>query len=98
MVLFGVLKTSQGTVNFVLGMLSHGARIEKNRIRVFGRLDQLVTSLTQACHDKLAVEHVHLAANGFYVEAFVHEWMERLARPQLRRGQAAEESASAINR
>ena len=64
----GVLQPAQGAVDLVLGMLPDAARVEQDRVGLGGRRRQLVAVLAQAGHDQLAVEHVHLAADGFDVE------------------------------
>ena len=72
MMLLGVLEPAQGAVDLVFGMLPDTAGIEQDRIGVARVVGQLVAVFAQAGHDKLAVEHVHLAADGFDVEFLGH--------------------------
>ena len=64
----GVLEPAQCAVDLVLGVLPDAARVEQDRVGVVRAGRQLVTVLAQAGHDELAVELVHLAADGFDVE------------------------------
>ena len=72
MLLFDVLQPAQGAVDLVLGVLADAARVEQDRVGPADAVDQLVAGLEQAGRDQLAVEHVHLAADGFDVEATRH--------------------------
>src|SRR5262249_39551322 len=65
-------QAAQGTVDFVLGVLADAASIEQDDVGFRGLLDQFVALAAQAADDQLAVEHVHLAADGFYIEFFSH--------------------------
>ena len=70
--IFGVLQPSQGAVDFVFGMLPHAAGVEQDRVGLGGRVDQFVALLAQRRHHQLAIEHVHLAADGFDVQTLGH--------------------------
>ncbi len=63
---------AQRAINLVLGMLTDAAGVEQNDIGLGGLMDQLIALPAQTSHDQLAVEHVHLAADGFDVEFFGH--------------------------
>ena len=73
--LFGVrlletFQLAQRTVNLFLGMLAHTARVEQNRVGQLRFGSQLVTPLTQTGDNHLAIENVHLTANGFDEKTF----------------------------
>ncbi len=77
--LLDVLQPAQGAVDLVLGMLADAAGVEEDRVGAAGAVDQLVARLAQTGHHQLAVEHVHLAADGFDVQTFGHgkpQWNE----------------------
>src|SRR5262245_9315891 len=64
-------QTAEGAVNLVLGVLADAAGIEENDVGALDRLGQLVAVAAQTSHHELAIEHIHLAADGFEVE-FLH--------------------------
>ena len=64
----GVLQPAEGAVDFVLGMFADAAGVEQDRVGVVRAGGELVASVAQAGDDELAIEHVHLAADGFDVE------------------------------
>ena len=64
----GVLEPAEGAVDFVFGVLADAARVEEDRVGVVRIVRELVALFAQAGDDELAVEHVHLAADGFDVE------------------------------
>ncbi len=66
------LQPPQSAVDFVFGMLPHAAGIEQNGVGFGGRIDQFVTLLAERRHDQLAIEHVHLAADGFDEQTLGH--------------------------
>src|SRR4051812_43678783 len=65
---FGVLETTQCAVDLVFGVLADAAGVEQDRVGVVRAGGELVTVFAQASDDELAVEFVHLAADGFDVE------------------------------
>ena len=65
-------QTAKCAVNLVLGMLADAARVKEDDIGLGGLVDQLITLPAQAAHDELAIQHVHLAADGFDVEFLGH--------------------------
>ena len=65
--LFGS-QSPQRAVRFVFGLLSNTAGVEKNRIGVLDTIRQFIAFAAQAGDDHLAVQHVHLTANGFDVK------------------------------
>ena len=67
-----MLQPAQGAVDLVLGVLADAARIQQDRIRLAGAIDQLIARPQQLGGDQLAVEHVHLAADGLDVETAGH--------------------------
>ena len=69
---FELLQPAQGAVDLVLGVLADAARVQQDRVGLAGAIDQLVARLKQLGGDQLAVEHVHLAADGLDVEASGH--------------------------
>ena len=70
MLLLGVLQPAQGAIDFVLGVLADAARVEQDRVGFGRRGDEFVALLAQTGHDQLAVEHVHLAADGFDIQTW----------------------------
>ena len=68
----GVLQPAQGAVDFVFGMLADAAGVEQNRVGLGWRIDQFVTVFAERRDNELAIEHVHLAADGFDVETLGH--------------------------
>ena len=70
---------AQSTVGFVFGLFADAARVEQNRIRVLGRIRDLVSLTAQAGHDHFAVQHIHLAANGFDVQQFGFGGIDRFS-------------------
>src|SRR5262245_1261979 len=74
MVLLGMLQPTQGAIDLVFGVLTDAAGVEEDGVGLLGRIDELVTLLAQRGHDELAIEHVHLTADGFNVEGLgVHD-------------------------
>jgi hypothetical protein len=73
MFVFQTAESSQRAVDFVLGVLPDTARVEQNRVGLLWFVRKLVASLAQVGDDQLAVQHVHLAANRFDVQAFAHQ-------------------------
>ena len=69
-----LLELAQGAVGFALGVFTHAARVEENRIGRRGRIGQLVALFAERGHHQLAIEHVHLAADGFDVESLHGSW------------------------
>ena len=75
--LFGVLllegpQAAEGGVGFVFGLFADGAGVEEDDVGRVELAGQLVTALAQVGDDHLAVQHVHLAADGFEIEPFGH--------------------------
>ena len=71
---FAEFKSSQSAINLVLGMFTHAARVEQNRICFFGIIRQLISILAQCGDNEFAVQHVHLAADCFNIKpAIVRE-------------------------
>ncbi len=68
--LLGVLQPAQRAVDLVFGMLANAARVEQNRVGVRRVGGQFVALLAKRGHHQLAVEHVHLATDGFDVESW----------------------------
>src|SRR5207245_946462 len=64
---------AERTVDLVFGVLPHTARVEKDDIGFSRLVNQLVTLAAQSSHDQLAVEDVHLAADGFDVQLLGHD-------------------------
>src|SRR5437660_1369307 len=68
MALLVATQHAERAVNLVLGMLPYAACIEENDIRIGRLVRQLISLPAQAADDELAVQHVHLVADGFDVE------------------------------
>ena len=64
----GVLKPAQGAIDLVLCVLTDAARVEQDRVRLADIRRELVTVFAQAGHHELAVELIHLAADGFDIQ------------------------------
>ena len=58
-------------VDLVLSVIAHAARVEQNRVRLFDVAGQRIALLAQRGNDQLAVEHIHLTADGLDVELAV---------------------------
>ena len=69
----GVFQPAEGAVDLVFRVLADATCIEKYRVGVVRIVRQLVTVFAQAGDDELAVEFVHLAADGFDVQ-FHGDW------------------------
>ncbi len=59
---------AERAVDLVLGVLANAAGVEKDDVGAFGLVRQLISLAAQTAHHQLAVEHVHLAADGFDVK------------------------------
>lgn len=57
-------QASQGTVDLVFGMLAHAAGVKQDQIGPVRIVRQLVARLEQVGRHQLAIQHVHLAAEG----------------------------------
>ena len=67
-VAFAVFESPEGTVDFVFGVFANAAGIEDDGISIFGAVGELVAVAAQCGDYQFAVQHVHLAADGFDVE------------------------------
>lgn len=65
---FAELQSSQSAVDFVFRVLPNTAGVEEHCIGIFWTVCQPITFTTQSSDDQFAVQHIHLAANGFDVE------------------------------
>ena len=70
MLLLVLRKPAKGGVGFLLRMFAHGTCGEENDIRGRRLVHEFVALTAQTADDQLAIEHVHLAANGFNEESF----------------------------
>ena len=68
---FDFPQPAQRTVSFVLGLFAHRASVQQNRVGAIDILGKLTALAAKVGNDHLAVEHIHLAADGFDVQ-FVH--------------------------
>ena len=66
------LQMAERAVRLLFGVFPDAACIEQQRVGLLRVRRQLVAVLTQTRHDHLAVEDVHLAADGFDVQTFGH--------------------------
>jgi hypothetical protein len=64
----GVFQPAEGAVDFVFRVLADAARVEEDCVGIVRIVRQLVPIFAQAGDDELAIEFVHLAADGFDVE------------------------------
>ena len=62
---------SELAVNLVFGVFTDAARVEQNRVGSLDVVGKFELLLAQSRDNQLAVQHVHLAANGLDVELFV---------------------------
>jgi hypothetical protein len=58
---------AHGGVRLLLGQFPHGTGVEEQHIGLGRFIRQAVALLLEGRHDQLAVQHVHLAADGFDV-------------------------------
>ena len=65
-------QAAKGAVDFVLGVLADAASVEQDDVGGGGLVGQFIALSAQTADHQLAVEYVHLAANGFDVEFFGH--------------------------
>ena len=77
---------AQGTVDLVLGVLPHAARIQQDGVGLRGAIDRLVTRPQQLGGDQFAVQHVHLAADGLDIESPGHTLHSSRGTPGARIG------------
>ena len=68
---FTVFQTPQCAVDFVFCVFANAAGVEQNGICVFGVVCQQVAFATQCSDNQFAVQHIHLAANGFDVQSTI---------------------------
>ena len=59
---------AEGGVDLLLGVLADGAGVEEEDVGVGGGVGEVVALPAERADDELAVEHVHLAADGFDVD------------------------------
>ncbi len=67
-----LFQASQRAVDFFLRVLADAAGVKQQHVRFPPPISQLVTASPQTGHHQLAVQHVHLAADGFEVKFFCH--------------------------
>ena len=65
-------EAAESGIDLLLGMFADAARVEQNDVGVDRLVDQFVALPAQTADDELAIEHVHLAADGFDVEFLGH--------------------------
>ena len=58
-------QAAEGGVDLLLGVLADGAGVEQDDVGGGRLVDEFVALAAEAADDELAVEHVHLAADGF---------------------------------
>ena len=63
---------AEGGVGLVLGVFANRTGVEEEHVGVGGRVGEVVALLAERADDELAVEHVHLAADGFDVDSLRH--------------------------
>ncbi len=73
-------QVAQGAVDLVFGVLPHAARVEQDRVRLVDRVHQLIAVLPEAGHHHFAVQHIHLAADGFDVDIVRHDCQSGFSR------------------
>lgn len=52
-------------------MFADTASVEQNGLRFFDVLGQFISPFTQVSYHELAVQHIHLTADGFDVELMI---------------------------
>jgi len=67
-VAFAEFESSECAVDFVFGVLANAAGIEDDGIGIFGVVGELVAVAAQRGDYQFAVQHVHLAADGFDIK------------------------------
>jgi hypothetical protein len=65
---FAEFEASEGAVDFVFGVFTDAAGIEDDCVGLFGVVGELVAVAAQGGDYQFAVQHIHLAADGFDVE------------------------------
>ena len=70
--LFRFADLAQRAVDLFLGVLAHAAGVEQHAIGFLRRIDDGVAVTFQVSDHHFAVQHVHLAADGLDVDAFIH--------------------------
>ena len=73
---FERFQPAERTVSLVLGLLADAAGVEQDHVGLVEVGGQLVALPAQAGHDHLAVEHVHLAADGFDKQPASHDILD----------------------
>ncbi len=61
---------AEGGVGLLLRMFAHGTGGEEDDVRGSRLVNEFVALAAEAADDQLAIEHVHLAADGFNEESF----------------------------
>src|SRR5688572_14400976 len=70
--LLAVAEFTEARPHLLLGVLTDGAGVVKDHVRVVAGFDGRVALGAELAHDELAVEHVHLAAERFEVNLAWH--------------------------
>src|SRR5205823_2626049 len=70
---FSPAQLAQARPDFLLGVLADGTGVVKDDIRMLAIVNRLIPLRAELAENELAVEHVHLAAEGFEVELFAHD-------------------------
>ena len=87
------LQPAQGAVNLVFGVLADAARVEEDGVGLARIVDQFVARLQQPGGHQLAVQHVHLAADRFDVEAFGHRATQLKETQKVTEGEEEEQES-----
>ena len=68
---FAELQSTERAVDFMFGMFPHTAGVEQHGVGIPGIVGQFISFFAQRRDNQFAVQHVHLAANGFDVNTTV---------------------------
>ena len=69
---FARAEFTQPRPDLLLGVLAHGARVVEDHVGVVALVGGLVAERAELPENQLAVEHVHLAAEGLEVQLALH--------------------------
>ena len=74
-IFFGLAKSPERTVGLVFGLFAYRAGVEQDCVGVADIVGQFVSLPTEIGNDHFAVQHIHLAANGFDVQFVGSRWV-----------------------
>jgi hypothetical protein len=78
LIFFALPQLAEAAPDFLFGVFADGAGVVEDDVGVVAILDGFVALDAELAEDELAVEHVHLAAEGFEIELAGHRCRGRL--------------------